>query len=178
MVQLPQQFNVADLPDTGGVVHIPEGQYQAVIVNSELQSTKSGDGQYLAMTVVITAGQYKDTELIERLNIINPNQQAVEIAYKTLARISEAVGMTQTPADSSELHNKPLMIDVKTEKGKPWTDQNGQQREGADRSVIKKYLPMPQGASQGQAAAPPFAQQQAQSQQAAPAAQTPPWAAQ
>jgi hypothetical protein len=179
MVALPQQYNTADLPDSGGVTLIPEGQYQAVIVNSELKTTSSGNGQFLALTVVITQGEYKETEFIERLNIINPSTQAQEIAYKTLARISEALGMTQTPADSAELHNKPLMIGVKTQKGKPWKDRDGIEREGSDKSEIKKYLPIP---AVGTAPAAPVAAAPnvAQPPAAAPAAnpfQAPPAAA-
>ena len=144
MVALPQTYNTADLPDSGGgMVLIPQGQYQAVIVESELKPTSKGDGQFLAMKVVITQGQHQNTEFIERLNIINPNPIAVEIAYKTLARISEALGMSQTPTDSNQLHNRPLMIQIETEAGKPYTDNNGEQREGKDKSIIKKYLPMP-----------------------------------
>jgi hypothetical protein len=172
MVALPQTFNTADLPDTGGgVVLIPQGQYQAVIVNSEMKETSNKSGQYLALKVVITSGQYANTEFVERLNIVNTNAQAVEIAYKTLARISEAVGLTQTPSDSMQLHNKPLMIEIATEAGKPWTDKDGIQREGKDKSVIKKYLKLP---AAGVATSTPFGNPVTAVAAGAPA--TPPWA--
>lgn len=137
---IPQTFNVADLPDTGGnTVLIPQGQYKAVIVSSEFKDTNNKEGKYLALKIVLTEGAYANTEFTERLNLINNNQKAVEIAYKTLARISEAVGMTQTPSDSTQLHNKPFVVDVVTEAGEPWTDKDGNKREGKDKSVIKKY---------------------------------------
>lgn len=143
MVMLPQTYNCADLPDTGGVVKIPDGQYKAVIIDSELKTTSNGNGQFLALKIVITEGPHQDTEFTERLNIINQNSKAVEIAFKTLARISEALGMTQTPQDSSVLHNKPLIIVVGTEAGKDYKDNDGVMRTGQDKSVIKKYLPIP-----------------------------------
>ena len=172
MVALPQVYNTADLPDTGGgIVLISPGQYTAVIVGSEMKPTKDGNGQYLALTVVVTQGQYANTEFIERLNIVNQNTQAVEIAYKTLARISEAVGMTQTPSDSNQLHNRPMLITVETETGKPYT-KDGITKEGKDKSVIKKYTALP---AVGVAAS--FGAPQAVSQQsAAIGAVTPPWA--
>jgi len=152
MVGIPQTFNTSDLPDTGGSsVLIPQADYQALIVESELKQTKSGTGQMLVFKIVITQGQYANTEFVERLNIINQNQTAVEIAYKTLARMSEALGMSQTPADSSQLHNKPLMIRVETEPAEPYIDNNGNQKPGKDKSVIKTYLPLPAG---GAGAAP------------------------
>lgn len=143
MAKLPEIFKTADIPDTGGVTLIDEGTYTAVIVSSDLKETNNKKGMYLQLQVVITDGQYANTEFTERLNIVNDNQKAVEIAYRTLARISEAVGMDSTPADSEELHNKKLMIEVKTEKGKPWTDNEGNEREGKDKSVIYKFYPLP-----------------------------------
>ena len=167
MALIPQTYNTADLPSSSGVVLIPPGYYQAVIIESEFKQTANGNGQFLALKVVLTQGQYANTEFIERLNIVNPNEKTVEIAYKTLARIAEAVGMTQTPSDSVQLHNKPLMVEIATEPGKPWTDKEGNQQQGKDKSIIKHYKPIPGGQ-----AATPFA--------AAPAAAaspgTPPWA--
>lgn len=175
MVALPQTFNVADLPDTGGMPLIPEGRYKAVIVESEMKSTKSGSGQYLQLKIVLTEGEHMNTEFIERLNVVNTNQQAVEIAYRTLARISEALGMEKTPQDSNELHNKPLIVEVKTKKGEMYTGNDGVQREGRDRSEVVKYLPL--ASSQPAAKAPaPTAAQPAQAEQAA-APQQAPWAA-
>ena len=171
MVALPQTYKTSDLPDTGGnVVLIPQGDYQAVIVKSELTPTKDNTGQFLALTVVITQGQFANTEFIERLNIINQNAQAVEIAYKTLARISEAVGMTQTPSDSTQLHNKPFIVTVETEAGKPYT-KDGVERMGKDKSIIKKYKALP---NVGTVA--PFGQPAAIAQASAGGVSTPPWA--
>lgn len=144
MVALPEVKNVADLPDTGGSsVLIPQGQYKALIVKSEMLDTRDKQGKFLALTVIITEGAHANTEFTERLNLVNKNPQAVEIAYKTLARISEAFGMDKTPADSNELHNKPLMIEIKNKKGKDWVNDDGKTVEGTEQSEIKKYLPLP-----------------------------------
>lgn len=169
---LPQTYNCADLPDTGGVVKIPDGQYKAVIIDSELKQTSNGNGQFLALKIVITEGQFQDTEFTERLNIINQNVKAVEIAFKTLARISEALGMAQTPQDSAVLHNKPLIIVVGTEAGKDYKDNDGVMRTGQDKSVIKKYLPIPQV---GFAGKPSFASSTAPVSQSQSAVQSAPW---
>lgn len=172
MVMLPQTYNCADLPDTGGVVKIPDGQYKAVILDSELKTTSNGNGQFLALNIVITEGPHQDTEFTERLNIINQNSKAVEIAFKTLARISEALGMAQTPQDSSVLHNKPLIIAVGTEAGKDYKDNDGVMRTGQDKSVIKKYLPVP---SVGFAGNPSFAANTATAQTTQSSVQSAPW---
>ena len=142
MVALPQVKKVEDCAKVGGagVVLIPPGSYEAVILNSEMQSTKDNKGQFLKLDVVITNGEYANTEFVDRLNIINENQKAVDIAFGVLANISKALGMNETPQDSAELHNKPLLIKVETEKGKPWTANDGTEMEGKDKSVIKNYF--------------------------------------
>lgn len=172
MVALPQTYNVDERDERGGgsMPLIPPGQYQAVIVGSELKDTSAKTGKFLALTVVITQGPHANTEFIERLNIINPNDVAVKIAYDTLAEISKATGMTQTPADSNELHNKPMMIEVVTEPGNEYTDNQGLKQMGKDKSVIKKYLPLP--AAGVPAATQPVQQQAATAQQAAPQQQS------
>lgn len=159
MVQLNQQYNVNDEYVQGGgsgPVLIPEGVYKAIIVNSEMKQTKTG-GQMLVFKYVITEGQYANTEFYDRLNIINNNATAVQIAYKTLARISEACGLSKTPSDSNQLHNVPLMIEVKTRKAEPWQDNEGNMREGKDQSEIKGYKPVPQVGVAGSATAQPQA---------------------
>jgi hypothetical protein len=166
MVALPQSYDTASLPDTGGALPLIEpGQYQAVIVKSEFKETSKKTGSYLELTNVITQGQHKGTEFIERLNIVNQNPQAVEIAYKTLARISEAVGMTRTPNDSNELHNKPFIMEIGTEAGTEYTDNQGAKKMGKDKSIIKKYLPLPgagfAGSHSGAASPSPFTTQPA-----------------
>lgn len=145
MVALPVPVqNTADLPDGGGALPlIPPGQYQAVIVKSDLVDNNKKTGKILELTNVITQGQFQGTEFIERLNLVNPSVQAVEIATRTLARIAEAVGMNQTPSDSLQLHNKPFFIEVATEAGTEYIDKQGQKKMGKDKSIIKKYIPVP-----------------------------------
>ena len=90
---------------------IPTGKYVAVISESELKTTKSGDGQYLQLTFDIIDGKYKGRKLWTRLNLNNPNTKTVQIARGELSAICRAVGVMQ-PRDSAELHNLPLSIKV------------------------------------------------------------------
>ena len=90
---------------------VPAGKYVAVISESEMKPTKSGNGHYLELTFQIVEGQYKGRKLWARLNLDNPNQQAVQIARGELSAICRAVGV-MTPKDSCELHSLPLCITV------------------------------------------------------------------
>jgi len=109
-------------PNTGFDV-IPAGDYDAVIVSSEMKLTKKGDGKYLSLELQILNGQYQNRKLFDKLNLKNANQQAVDISKATLSAICRAVGVL-TPKDSSELHNKPLRVKVKVRKSEEYGEQN------------------------------------------------------
>lgn len=94
---------------------IPAGKYVAAITESEMKPTKSGTGHYLELTFDILDGQYKGRKVWSRLNLDNPNAQAVQIARGELSAICRAVGIMQ-PQDSIELHNLPLSIKVACKK--------------------------------------------------------------
>ena len=94
---------------------IPAGKYPAVITASEMKPTKSGTGRYLELNFQIIDGQYKNRRLWARLNLENANVTAVQIAKAELSAICRAVGVL-APSDSTELHNLPLVIDVRCKK--------------------------------------------------------------
>lgn len=165
MVALPQTFNTSDVP-ADEFEPVPAGTYTGMITESEMKATNGGDGAYIQLKVELEGGRV----LFERLNIQNKNDKAVEIAYRTLAKICEAVGKTSVK-DTNELHNKRFQIVVAVEPGKPYTDKTtGEQKAGRDQNVIKKWLPYGQenkeaaggGVSPSAAASPA-------------AANTPPW---
>jgi len=108
-------FNAANVDPATDYEAIPAGKYLAIISNSEMKPTKSGSGTYLELTFQVIEGQYKNRLLWSRLNLSNPNNQAVQIAQGELSAICRAVGVMQ-PKDSAELHNLPLQINVKCKK--------------------------------------------------------------
>ena len=94
---------------------IPAGKYVALITESEMKANKAGTGHYLQLTFQIIDGAHKGRHLWARLNLDNPNAQAVQIARAELSAICRAVGIL-APNDSVELHNLPLVIHVKCKK--------------------------------------------------------------
>jgi len=105
-------FNAENVEPGGNFEPVPAGTYLAMIMASEKKETKAGNGHYLEFVLTITDGDYKGRQLWDRLNLWNPNTQAVEIAQKTLSAICRAVGVMQ-PRDSVELHNVPMQVTVK-----------------------------------------------------------------
>ena len=112
-------FNANDVEPNAAFTPLPAGEYQAIISESEMKPTKDAQGKYLQMKLQILNGAYQNRTLIDRLNLVNKNDVAVQIAKGTLSSICRAVNVL-TPNDSAELHNKPLTIIVKIK-----NDQNG-----------------------------------------------------
>ena len=92
------------------------GDYEVVIVESDLVSTKAGDGKILKFVLQVYSGPCKNSKLYDNLNLYNPNDKAVEIARGTLSAICRAVGV-MTPTHSEQLHFKPMIAKLKIEKG-------------------------------------------------------------
>ena len=100
---------------------ITPGKYLAVITESEMKPNRTGTGEYLQLTFQIIEGPFRGRVLWTRLNLRHPNATAVQIARAQLSAICRAVGVL-TPQDSAELHNLPLVIDVRCRK-RPDTGQ-------------------------------------------------------
>jgi len=108
-------FNANEVPPAEALEAVPAGKYIAVITDSEVKPTKSGTGHFLELTFEIIEGELKGRKVWARLNLDNPNAQAVQIARGELSAICHAVGVMQ-PKDSAELHNLPLEISVRCKK--------------------------------------------------------------
>lgn len=115
---------------------LPTGEYLVQIVDSDLKPTKNNAGHYLELTLEVMDGPHKGRKAWDRLNLDNPNAQAVEIANRTFSSIREATGVTN-PRDSQELHYKPIVIRVESYAAGS-ARKNGQVRE-RDESEIRAY---------------------------------------
>lgn len=138
---------------------LPKGRYNAEITDSEMKDTASGGGQYLQLEFTIIDGEYAGRKQWARLNLVNPNKTAEDIARRELSAICHAVGVLKV-GDSQELHNRPLQIDVTVEKRKD---------NGEEANRIKGYIPVGQGGPQAFSAP-------AKTAPAANAKAPPPWA--
>jgi hypothetical protein len=108
-------FDANSVEPAGDFDPIPAGKYLAVVTDSEMKPTKSGNGSYLQLTFQVTEGEFKNRLLWARLNLDNPNDQARKIAQGELSAICRAVGVL-APNDSVDLHNLPLVIHVRCKK--------------------------------------------------------------
>jgi hypothetical protein len=177
MVQL--NFNATGVKPNTALEAIPSGMYPVVIVRSEEKPTRAGNGAYIELEMQIQGGEYNGRKVFDRLNIKNPNQQAVDIAYATLSAICHVTGRLNI-TDTAQLHGVPFIAVVsKRVRDDLPAPAPGEQPQYSNE--VKGYKDMngndPGFAGQVQqpAAQPQWAAQQPPVQQQAPQQQAPAW---
>lgn len=93
---------------------LPSGEYLMAVTESEMKETKGGTGQYLQMTFTVlnaAVQEHLGRKVFVRLNLINANQTAVDIAQRELSAICHAVGVLKLQ-DSQQLHDLPMCCKV------------------------------------------------------------------
>lgn len=116
-------FNAATVAPADSFDVLPAGEYKAEIVGSEMKPTSAGTGEYLNLTFKIVAGNFEGRLFWDRLNLVNPNPKAVEIAQRTLSQICHATGRINI-TDSSQLHNIPMMVKLVVKTDPQYGDKN------------------------------------------------------
>lgn len=112
MASFGHTFDASSVEPSNGYDVLPPGKYLSQIVASEMRATKDGHGQYLYLEVDVLDGKYAGRKLFDRLNLVNSNPDAVQIAQRTLSSICRAVGKLQV-SNSEQLHLIPLIADVR-----------------------------------------------------------------
>lgn len=128
------QFDAATV-ETPSRDPVPAGDYVATVTDSEIKANKARTGEYLSLTFQIAEGEHNGRFVWANLNLVHPNEKAVQIARAELAGLCKAVGVLN-PKDSADLHNRPVLIRVAVEKD----------RDGNPRNVVKGFKPATQHA--------------------------------
>jgi hypothetical protein len=146
MANLGGVFDATGVAPREEFTALDPGDYPVAIVASNVEDNAKRDGSFLKLELEVIDGPAKGRKLFDRLNLNNPNAQAVEIAKATLSAICHSVGKL-TVSDSNELHNKPMLAVVR----KVPMKKQGQVVEGAFSNEIATYKPL---AAAGQSAGP------------------------
>lgn len=109
-------FNAAGVKPNVALEPVPTGIYPVMIVRSEEKPTKSNNGSYIEFEMQIQPApgidpSFHGRKVFDRLNIKNPNQTAVDIAYATLSAICHVTGVLNM-TDTQQLHGRPFMAVV------------------------------------------------------------------
>lgn len=110
-------FNAAEIDPYSRPAPVPADKYIVVIVSSEMRTTKDATGSYLQLELEIQEGQFAHRKVVERLNLNNSNEQAVQIAQRALSQICHAVNVLSV-SDSEQLHGRRMIADVRVEAGR------------------------------------------------------------
>jgi hypothetical protein len=165
MAFLGGTFDATQVEPQGDYTPVPPGEYKVHIIASEIVENSARTGHMLKLEIEILEGDQAGRKLYDRLNLENPNAQAVEIAQRTLSAICHAVGRLSVQ-DSEELHGIPMIAVVKVD---PPRSANG--KDYGPSNSVKTYKALN--------AAAPAAAKPASGFKPAPAAAsggaTPPW---
>lgn len=112
MAQLGQTFDASTVEPSNSYDVLPPGKYLAQVIASEMRATKDGLGQYLYLEIDVLEGPYAGRKLFDRLNLVNANPDAVQIAQKTLSSLCRAVNKLQV-SNSEQLHLIAFIADVR-----------------------------------------------------------------
>lgn len=155
MANLGEVFDATTVEPLGSYEVLPAGKYLAQIVDSEMRVTKDGMGKYLFLEVDVLEGRYAGRKLFDRLNLVNGNEKAVELARRTLSAICHATGVERVK-DSSQFHLVPFIADVKVRPAKGQYDESNSIRylarasAGVQQQQLMQQQPVQHSAQQWQ----------------------------
>ena len=99
---------------------LPRGDYTAMITDSVLKDTKSGTGQYIALTMEIIDGSYSGRKIWDNLNVKNANPTAEKIAQASLTRYFQSCGQDlERGAYTTALYNIPFKLTLGIDRNDP-----------------------------------------------------------
>lgn len=159
MAQLGGTFDATQVQPAEAFTVIPAGKYKVQVVDSDMRSTKDGNGQYLWLEMEILEGEQQGRKLWDRLNIVNQNAQAVEIAQRSLSALCHATGKL-TVSNSEDLHFIPVIATVKVRAARENFDASNEIRGyeaaggSAAHTATRAALRQPAPAAAAPAAAP------------------------
>lgn len=90
---------------------IPKGDYQAIVTDSQLKTTKAGDGEYIELTMQIVDGEHSGRRHWERLNVVNKNDKTQSIARSHLNQLAQACNVPNMK-NTTELHDVPFVLSL------------------------------------------------------------------
>lgn len=117
-------FDQDKVEGTGSFTPIPPGKYLVEITDSDVRPTKSGTGEYVYLVLRVVEGLYEGRLIFDRLNYINQNQQAEEIAQKALKRLCRLCGIRGELTDTQDLHFKRFEVSIGIRADQGYGEQN------------------------------------------------------
>lgn len=115
-------FNASQVAPQTQPEPVDTAWYPVLITSAEEKPNSKGTGSYLELGFTIQGGQFANRVVKGRLNLNNPNQQAVEIAQGELSAICHVTGRMQLQHESQLLGAALQIYAIKS----PRNDRPGQ----------------------------------------------------
>jgi len=103
-----KKFDSSEVEPQTEMGALPEGWYEVMITESAIETTKKG-GQALKLVYQVLDDGFNGRLAWDRLNLVNDNPTAVQIAERALSAICRAVGVGVLD-DTTDLHEKPFGV--------------------------------------------------------------------
>lgn len=97
---------------------LPAGEYEMMIVKSDVKPTKAGTGHYLELEMHVVGGEHSGRRHWERLNIDNPNKTAEDIAKQALSGLCAALGISDM-SETEQLHDQLFTAHIEIDRKEP-----------------------------------------------------------
>lgn len=97
---------------------LPKGDYEMMIVKSDVKSTLAGTGHYIELEMHVLGGEHSGRRIWERLNVDNPNKTAQDISQSALAALCHAVNVPDM-IETEQLHDIPFVAHIEIDKKEP-----------------------------------------------------------
>lgn len=105
-------FDATKVDPAKALEPVPDGWYEAKVVDTKIVPTKDGSGTRLNLTHEVLSGEFKGRKVFSGFNIKNQSEKAQEMAQKDLSALCHAVSVLNL-RDTQQLHNIPHRIKVK-----------------------------------------------------------------
>jgi hypothetical protein len=99
-------FNTEKVDESKAFTPVPAGRYLVEVISSEIKQTKTGKGEYIFLILRIVEGPHEGKKIFDRINFINQNKDAENIAQRALKKLCLACGVRGELKDTEQLHFK------------------------------------------------------------------------
>jgi len=100
---------------------VPKGKYTAEVVDAAIVDIKSGRGQMLKLTWVISGGEYDDRRIFQQIIVQHDSEEAMRYGRQRIKDLCDACGIRERVTDVNVFCHKPCQITVGIEE-----DKNGE----------------------------------------------------
>jgi hypothetical protein len=113
---------------------VPKGKYTAEVVDAAIVDIKSGRGQMLKLTWVISGGDYDDRRIFQQIIVQHDSPDAMKFGRQRIKDLCDACGIREKVTDVSGFLHKPCEIAVGIEE-----DKNGQYD---PKNIVRRIRPL------------------------------------